>query len=328
MNETSRHYPEFDEAKGWVEFLTAALPFSFGHIRKNGRTYVLRDPLLATGPLAAKHINYWTRGSIYYVTGKLLDHFPMDNYWQGHRMEVALSLHLQQPTALLKVDPVAFCSSMQLERMWQAAQDNHLDRERAIMTLIAHGIELCLKAIATHAAYHTKEVFQFPEGHDIAMLYSKLPTSLLAELIAESETFVGDYTAYAGELRKRVEEVKALRDQFPATARGTQQLKKTLEWMTNWVNHNSYTLLMGSNDPGASAKYLHSGWLVEAFDQLKEIAGMGDISSYYRYSSGKSYDELPPDVSHWGIVLARFLYEHLFPVPMENERLVATGLLS
>ncbi len=58
-------YPEVDETEGWIDFLTTALPFSFRHISKRGKTYVLREPLLAVGPLAAKQINYRALGSIF-----------------------------------------------------------------------------------------------------------------------------------------------------------------------------------------------------------------------------------------------------------------------
>ena len=294
MSNVSVLYPDVDETEGWIDFLTTALPFSFGQISKRDGMYVLGEPLLAAGPLAAKHINYWTRGSIFYTTGKLLDHYPIDRYWQGHRMETALSLRFQQTTALLTFDPVVFFNSMQLEKMWQRAQDNHLDRERAIMTHVIHGVELCLKALATHASYRANGVFQFPAGHDIAKLYNALPYSLQEELIAASETFVESYAAYTHELEEKIEEVREICKQNPPTVSGITQFKVRLEWLAEWVDRNSYTMLLGSNDPGSSVKYLHSGWLTEAINQLKEIAGMGDVSSYFRYSSEKKYDDFHP----------------------------------
>ncbi len=236
-------------------------------------------------------------------------------------------MRLQQATAPMRLDPVGLHNSRQLERMWQRAQDNRLDRARAKMTHVIHEVELCIKAIATHAAYRTDGVSQRPDGHDMVRLCGTLPRSLQEELCAESETVVGNYTASTRGLEQKIAEVKVIRGQYPSTASGAQEDKETLEWLADQVNHKSYIFLLERHDPGSSAKYLHSGWLAEAIDQLKEFAGMGDVSSYFRYSSGTSYDALPPDVVLWGIVLSRFLYEHLFPVPMDDQRRATTRLL-
>ena len=49
--------------------------------------------------------------------------------------------------------PIRFYNSMQMEKVWRFAQENHLDRERVMMSNVIQGVELCLKAISTHASY-------------------------------------------------------------------------------------------------------------------------------------------------------------------------------
>ena len=58
-------------------------------------------------------------------------------------------------------DIFAFYNSMQMEKVWGFAQDNHLDRERVMMTNVIQAVELGLKAIMTHAAFRETCCFKF-----------------------------------------------------------------------------------------------------------------------------------------------------------------------
>ncbi len=78
---------------------------------------------------------------------------------------------------------------------------------------------------------------------------------------------------------------------------------------------SAYTAFVNSNDPGVGDKYLHEGWFKEALNQVKLIEEPGDITRYFRYAPHEDKDELPTDLIHWTLLLGRFLYEHLFPVP-------------
>ena len=90
--------------------------------------------------------------------------------------------------------------------------------------------------------------------------------------------------------------------------------------MAKRIRESNYTVFVNSNDPGADDKYLHEGWFKEALKQIKLITGPGDISQYFRYAPQRDRDELPTDLIHWVLVLGRFMYEHLFPVPPSDNR--------
>ena len=66
-------------------------------------------------------------------------------------------------------------NALQLEKLWAVVTDDHLDRERAVMTNVTQAIEFCLKAIQTHAAYRETGEFAFTEGHDLEKIYKSLP---------------------------------------------------------------------------------------------------------------------------------------------------------
>ena len=81
------------------------------------------------------------------------------------------------------------------------------------------------------------------------------------------------------------------------------------------MRESAYTAFVNGNDPGVGNRYLHEGWLEEALDQVQLVEQPGDITQYFRYAPHEDEDELPTDLLHWILLLGRFLYEHLFPVP-------------
>ena len=99
-----------------------------------------------------------------------------------------------------------------------------------------------------------------------------------------------------------------------------QQAKVEWNQITKRIREGHYTAFVNSQDPGADDKYLHEGWLNEALDQIKLVEGPADISQYFRYAPQEDKDELPPDLIHWVLLLGRFIYEHLFPVPPSENR--------
>ena len=77
----------------WIEYLRKRLPYSFRRVegtageggRRNGRQFVLAEPVLLTGMSAPEYHNYWRRGNVYYMTGILLDRANMQDIWQAYR---------------------------------------------------------------------------------------------------------------------------------------------------------------------------------------------------------------------------------------------------
>lgn len=118
------------------------------------------------------------------MTGKLMDYHSMSQIaWQYRLLEGmqplthAPSIRLGWPT-----DAFTFYNSMQMEKVWGFVQDNHLDRERVMMTNVILSAELCLKAIMTHATFSETGCFKFSGGHDVVKLFGGLPDSLRDEI--------------------------------------------------------------------------------------------------------------------------------------------------
>ena len=322
---TERSYYELECDTTWMDYLRTRLPYSFNRVeeKKSGRSrhFVLSEPVLLTGFNAADRHNFWRRGHIYYMSGKLLDYYSMSQIGEGYRMAEVMNLLNDSGPAryLWPSNPHAFYNSMQMEKVWGFAQGNHLDRERVMMTNVILAVELCLKAVSTHASFRETGCFSFNAGHDVATLYAALPDSLRDEMVAESEAFAKEYVAF----RAKVEaDIRRIADQrfVPLDARPNRKERAEAEWneLARRIGESTYTAFVGSNDPGVDNKYLHEGWLGEALNQAKLMQEPGDIGQYFRYAPHKDGDELPTDLIHWILLLGRFMYEHLFPVPPTN----------
>ena len=316
MSDTSPSYHDLSIQSSWIDYLRARLPYSFNHIeeKRNGRTryYVLSDPVLLTGVFAAKRHNFWRRGNVYYMSGKLLDYHSMSEVNQAYRTLVATQLltgggQAWQHTGPLQ--PHAIYNSMQMEKVWGFAQDNILDRERVAMTNVTRAVELCLKAIATHASFRETKIFIFNSGHNLGELYDNLPTPLQEEITEESNVFANAYLTFRKEVEADIQRISESRLQQHADP--SEQAIGEWNQIAKRIRESPYTAFVNSQDPGADDKYLHEGWFKEALDQIKSF----DNGQYFPYAPQKDKDELPPDLIHWVLLLGRFLYEHLFPVP-------------
>ena len=319
---TEPSYYELGYEKTWMDYLRTRLPYSFNRVEEKGsgqsRHFVLSEPVLQTGLHPAERHNFWRRGHIYYMSGKLLDYYSMSQIGQSYRMAEVVQLLADSGIGrhLWPSNPYTFYNSMQMEKVWGFAQGNNLDRERVMMTNVILAVELCLKAVSTHASFRETDSFRFNAGHDVAKLYAALPDSLRDEIVAESEAFAKEYVAF----RAKVEvDIRRIVDRHfsPLDAHPNWKERAEAEWneLARRIKESTYTAFVNSNDPGVGNKYLHEGWLEEALNQVKFIEAPGDISQYFRYAPHKDRDELPTDLIHWILLLGRFMYEHLFPVP-------------
>ena len=319
MSDENPGYHDLEIENSWVEYVRARLPYHFMEISEE-RTqprvlhFRLSDPVLRTGMQAPERHNFWERGNVYYMTGKLMDFYSMPKVSSGYRLAEVLQLITQTPSVKLgwPTDALTFYNSIQMEKVLGFMLPNHLDRERVMMTNVMMAIELCLKAVMTHANYHMNGNFTFGEGHDVDELFEHLPDSLQEEMVAESKVFAIEYPAFRNQVEAEIEEIRA---RFPGRKLeipNEQQAKEEWERITDRVRESKYTAFVNSNDPG---REIQEDWFEAALERIKEVKGTKSISLYFRYAPQKDRDELPTDLIAHVLLLGRFLYEHLFPVP-------------
>ena len=338
-NSRSDTYFALSTEGSWIDRLRARLPYSFETIRVSNtsseephnrtRRYVVSGPVLQEGPFSAERHNFWRRGHVFYMIGKLIDCHSMEQIWRGYRMKIGL-LRLKYPGDLsgsTALEAFEFYNSMQLEKVWHFVLGNHLDRERVMMTNITQSLELCLKAMITHASHLETGRFEFPEGHKIRDLYEALPAPLRHEITEESRVFADAYTAYRSHIEN---EVRALSDQHIKTlinAQSAQDERDQWESVAADLNDSDYTAFLNANDPGINLDQQRDVWLRDALDQIGDTNGFGDEMQYYRYAPAKDIDKLPTIPISLALLLGRFFYEHLFPMPTDPQTPITTHLL-
>ena len=319
MNEENPSYHDLEKEGSWVEYLRARLPYYFMEIsperpQAGVRYFKLLDPVLLTGIKAPERHNFWQRGNVYYMTGKLLDFYSMPQVGKGYRLSEVLQLLTHAPTVKFgwPTDAFTFYNSIQMEKVLGFLLSNHLDRERVMMNNIILAIELCLKAVMTHASYSETGSFKFNSGHDVVKLFKDLPDSLQEEMTAESRVFAKEYPAFRNLVESEIREIHARRPARKLEIPSEQQAQKEWEQITDRIRESSYTAFVYSNDPG---REIPEDWFKESLEGIRMVKDANDISQYFRYAPAKDKDDLPTVLIAHVLLLGRFLYEHLFPVP-------------
>lgn len=305
MPETIPDYANLPIEDSWVDYLRTRLPYSFRRVRKEKQRYVLSGPHLSTS--WAEFHNFWQRGHVHYAVGKLIDVHTLPTYWQAY--SDTHESKLRRGMGPIPEYPVYTAhdavNALQLERLWAFAAHDHLDRERVTMTTICQAVEFCLKALQTHTGYRSTGVFAFADGHNLKVLYESLPCDLRQELHCESVGFADKFRDFGKVIEDAVSRFR--RDPFaPPDPDAWKRLK-------DHIDEFSYTSFVNVNDP-ASVEALGctpENWFETAIDSIEGI-------TYHRYSPFQGKDKYPTTRIHRGLMLGRFMYEHLFPVPNPN----------
>ena len=229
MREESENYAALEVEDDWIAYLRRRLPYSFLKIRRErrrgrGHRYVLSKPELHAG---AEYNNFWRRGYVYYVAGKLMDAYALSDLWIDYRWLRAERTRRggtgDYPFPMYRAKD--YYNAMELEKLWQPVRGNHLDRERVAMTNMSQAMELCLKAVRAHAEYRDSGTFMFEDGHDIGRMFDSLPQPLQDSIVDESRGFAREYDAF----RSAVEaDVKRL-DETPRTEWNWEEIGWRLE---------------------------------------------------------------------------------------------------
>ena len=123
--------------------------------------------------------------------------------------------------------------------------------------------------------------------------------------------FAGDYANF----RKAIEErMSQLGGHAFASNSGAPPDLGAWKSIAEEMDQTTYTAFVNANDPASMSAIGDDP--EEWFDCA--IENIGQIT-YHRYSPFKGKDEYPVGSIHSGLVLARFIYEHLFPVTVGVE---------
>ena len=184
------------------------------------------------------------------------------------------------------------------------------------MTNVIQAIELCLKAIKTHAEYRETKKFTFDEGHDLGTIFHSLPEMLQREIRTASVTFAEHYANFR---RTTEDKISQLQKRRMSSSSSSNMLEPpdVRAWnnIADGINLTNYTAFVNANDPASvgAVDCKPEDW----FDcAMKDIGKL----TYHRYAPLRGRDEYPTRPIHLGLILGRFMYEHLFPVTVNAEK--------
>ena len=180
------------------------------------------------------------------------------------------------------------------------------------MTNIIQAIELCLKAIKTHAEYRETRTFIFDEGHGLATIFNSLPQMLQLEIRTASVTFAEHYANFRRTTEDKISQLQKRR----MSSSNVLEPPDVSAWnnIADGINLTNYTAFVNANDPAsvAAVDCKPEDWFDCAMNDIGKII-------YHKYAPLVGRDEYPTRPIHLGLILGRFMYEHLFPVAVNAE---------
>lgn len=293
----------------WIPWLRLRLHDSFKHSEKTGNDYELREPVNEL--VFVQHHNLYLRGRAFYCAGRILGRFSLGKLVNDYRRtsacdryrEIILNSQFAKEMYWKKNH-----AAMEISKLWDPVTSDPLDMERISTSNIYLGIEMCLKAICTHANYREKEVWKFPKTHNILKIWGALPKCLQQEVVQESIKFKTEFTVYRDSvyniLKSASKQVGQPGGFFESTNNTDVQIDQRL---SDLCSRSPYSLFFDCDDQ-LHSETLSDEWLVETINRIQDL-------NYHRYGvdEGPTFDPLPIEIVdeiHW---LGKFFYEHLFP---------------
>ena len=300
-------YFDLEKEGNWIEYLRVRLPYSFRKIEQKKDEYILEEPFMANYeeiPFSADYHNYWQRGSVYYFSAVLLDHHYLSDIWMNYLGKIARMISRQQ----IDIDsPWDIYEAVQMKHMWHIVQSNVLDRERSAMTNMMTAIELCLKAVKTHAEYSENGKFLFEKGHDLWDIYESLPRELRMEIEGEVGKFLRNYGEHCEYIRNELSSLPSIMSRISMSSDQIISVQRKFINIIERMNNSNYTFLRNSPVPKKLSDDSAVNWFRDALKSANDI-------SYHRYSPDHGQDIYPVTPTLNGPMIGRFFYEHLFPV--------------
>ena len=304
----------------WIHWLRPRLRYSFRCCAEKQQEYTLSEPFIDS--VFGEHHNLYLKGRGFYAAGGILDRQYLDKLMGEYRRVSAHDKSRSEVRSLSSESSNRHHwwnnhAAMEISKLYDALTSGFVDRDRFPTSNIYLGVEMCLKAICTHASFREHGTWKFPKTHDMMQLWNRLPQGLQDDLMQDSVDFKKKYSAY--------------RDTVGGILKSaTRQAIGTIS-MTNWksdayVQHDQklahacskkpYSLFFNDNDQ-LNVEELSDGWLLESMGDIRDL-------NYHRYGEDdiSTYDPLPRGIVNLTHCLGKLFYEHLFPGKTHGDRKV------
>lgn len=293
--------------ESWINYLRENIQISFKRMRKEREWFILEDPIRDAivedggrylgNKLSITH-NLWRRGASFYGLARIGDRSDFPSVLSSYTSSAAWLASLHEDELMNTMNKRNIQYITEIKKVYKILMSNYIDFDRATTTTMTTAIELCLKSICAHVNFKINGEAKFPATHSIKDLHHELPDAFRREFISESVLYKKQYAEY----------VKVLRGIMDNSGKKKAPLARAEEMrqMADYQKKINYTLFTG-NDP-AEVQRLPDGWIEKAIRNIEEIG-------YHRYGQQDGTKQYPIAQVNDIILVGKFLYEHLLPVP-------------
>ena len=308
-------------AISWIDWLKPRLRYSFKSCTEGRQEYTLNGPFIAS--VFGEYHNLYLKGRGFYAAGRILDRQYLDKLMREYRR---VSAHDQLRSKFRSLSSESSNrhhwwknhAAMEISKLYDALTSGFVDRDRFPTSNIYLGVEMCLKAVCTHANFREHGTWKFPKTHDMIQLWDRLPQGLQNDIVQASVDFKKEYSAY----RDTVDAIlKSATRQATGTISMTDDRKNSAyvqhdQKLAHACSEKPYSLFFNENDQ-LNVEDLSDDWLLKSMSAIRDL-------NYHRYGEDgiSTYDPLPTGIvnlTHW---LGKLFYEHLFPGETHGDRKV------
>jgi len=294
--------------ENWINYLRGNICTSFKRMRKERGWFILEEPIREVvvedrlgqrGSKFSTMHNLWRRGASFYGLARIGDrsHFPSVLSGCISNAERLARLHEYGSMDTMDITNIQYIT--EIKKSYETLMVNYIDFDRATTTTMTTAIELCLKSICAHVNLKINGEAKFPVTHSIKDLYHELPNDFRREFISESALYKKQYAEYIKVLRK-------IMDNFGKREAPLDRAKE-MRQMIAYQEKINYTLFHYDNDP-AEVRCPPEDWIENTICSIEEIG-------YHRYGQKDGAEQYPTAQVAHVILVGKFLYEHLLPVP-------------
>ena len=303
----------------WIHWLRPRLRYSFRYCAEKRREYTLSEPFIDS--VFGEHHNLYLKGRGFYAAGRILDRNILGKLMKEYHRTSAYD----QLGSIIRSSEQGNMhhwrknhAAIEISKLCDALTSGFVDKDRFSTSNIYLGVEMCLKAVCTHANFREHGTWKFPKTHDMMQLWNRLPQGLQNDIVQASVDFKREYSAYRDTV---CDILKSAARQATGTISMTDDRKNNAyvqhdQKLAHACSEKPYSLFFNDNDQ-LNVEDLSDGWLLESMSAIRDL-------NYHRYGEDgiSTYDPLPTGIvnlTHW---LGKLFYEHLFPGETHGDRKV------
>lgn len=256
----------------------------------------------------------WWNGLVFYSQGMVMDVHRLGQILAGDVVRHQdLLISLLGGGEIVPADSArlhSLIASHQMHLAWLPVRNEHLHREATALENTRLGLELALKAILTRCRT------QYDRKHDLIYLWELLYRDnrpLVHEIQEESRTFHHSYAKFVSRLGSLQTDLREVHERlFTYGLEHMAETRRISKAIDSLAQSSSYSCLPNGYAPDSDH------WLDDCLNSFRDLKDREvPLWTYLRYGDAVG-DDMPTHIIRSVHLAARFMYEHLVPMPRQS----------